>query len=654
MKELIVYYSVRIFGFFIRRLPVGVAAWVGKGIGMFAYYFDIKHKSRAYANLKMAFAHLKSPDEIKQIAKTLFKNYGQNLIELFRMPLLTPEKFNQVVAVEGKENITESLEQGKGVIMLAMHFGSWELASLSCVRLGFPYKVFVKPQKKYSKLADLLNSYRAGGGSVVLSRGAGTRDFVRSLKKNEVIGMVVDQGGRDGVLVPFLNRSAAMSVGAIRMGLKFGVPICFSVIYRENGYKHKMIIHKPFDFDNTGNLEADVITNLKKVTKVMEEYIYKYPSEYMWFYKIWKYSNQAHITILSDGKMGHFRQSQSVAKMTEKALAERKISAKTQVIEIVFKNKFSARAFSVISMLLHPFFYQGRLEGLKFFLKKESFRQIAAMKTNFIISCGSSIAGVNNLFSRDSNAKSIVILKPGLLSYNRFDLVVLPQHDKPKRTNYKNHFAITCAAPNLVTPEYLQEQSQALLNRYSHLKDNHKPKIGLLIGGDAQTVYLSEQQIKLLIRQIKEVLSEVNMDILIATSRRTPLRIEHLLHREFKKYPSCPLLVLANQENVSEAVGGILGLSDMIIVSGDSISMVSEAACSGKSTIVFLPQTRAKILKGTNKCEAFIERLHSQNLILSSKVQNIGRSIYDIAKSKIQTKQINDNETILEAARKVI
>ena len=654
MKESIVYYSVRIFGFFIRCLPAGIASWIGEIIGVFAYYFDIKHKSRAYANLKMAFAHSKSPDEIKNITKKLFKNYGQNLIELLRMPLLTPEKFDQVVSVEGKENIIESLKQGKGVIMLAMHFGSWELASLSCVRLGFPYKVFVKTQKKYLKLTNLLNSYRAGGGSVVLSRGAGTRDFVRSLKNNEVIGMVVDQGGRDGVLVPFLNRRAAMSVGAIRMGLKLGVPICFSVIYRKNGHKHTMVIHKPFKLESTGDLEADVITNLQKVTKVMEEYIHKYPSEYMWFYKIWKYSNEAHITILSDGKTGHLRQSQTVAKMIEKALGERKITAVTQITDIIFKNKFYARSFSVISTLLHPIFYQGRLESLKWFLTKESFQHIAAMKTNFIISCGSSIAGVNNLFSRDSNAKSIVILKPGLLSYNRFDLVVLPQHDQPRRTNYKNHFAITNAAPNLVAPEYLREQSEALLNRYSHLKDNHKPKIGLLIGGDAKTVYLAERQIKLLIRQIKEVLGEVGMDILIATSRRTPGHIEHLLHREFKKHPSCPLLILANQENVSEAVGGILGLSDMIIVSGDSISMVSEAACSGKNTIVFLPETRAKILKGSNKCKAFVERLHSQGFVLSSKIQNIGQSIYDIAKGKIQTKQINDNEIIFEAVRKVI
>ena len=654
MKESIVYYSMRVFGFFIRYLPVSIALWIGKGIGMFAYYFDIKHKSRAYSNLKIAFSGSKSPNEIKQITKRLFKNYGQNLIELFRMPLLTPVKFDRVVTVEGKEHVTESLKQGKGAIILAMHFGSWELASLSCAMLGHPYKMFVKSQKRHSKLDDLLNSYRACGGSVLLSRGSGTRDFVRSLKNNEVIGMVVDQGGRDGVLVPFFDRQATMSVGAIRMGLKLGVPICFSAIIRENGSHHKMIIHEPLVLENTGDMEADVIASLKKVTKIMEHYVNKHPAEYMWFYKIWKYSNEANISVLSDGKTGHLRQSQCIARMTEKALAERSIKATTQIIPVIFKSRFKARLFSVLSVLSHPFVYQGRLESLKWFLTAESFQRVAAMKANFVISCGSSIAGVNNLLSRDSSAKSIVILKPGLLNYGRFDLVVLPQHDEPKRKKGKNLFAITYAAPNLVMEEYLKEQSQALLNRYSHLKDNLRAKIGLFIGGDGKTVFLSDRQIKVLIRQVKEVLTEINMDILITTSRRTPARIEQRLFKEFKKHPNCPLLILANRENVSEAVGGILGLSDIVVVSGDSLSMVSEAASSGKSTIVFSPQMKAKVLKGGNKHRAFAERLNAQGFVLSSSVNDLGQSIYNVAKGKIQTKKINDDEIILEAVRKVI
>jgi len=645
---------VRIFGLFLRCLPASVAAWIGRRIGSLAYYFDIKHKSRAHANLKIAFAHSKSPNEIKRITKALFRNYGQNLIELFRLPLLTPERFREFVTVEGKENVTDALKKGKGVIMLAMHFGSWELASLTCVRVGFPYKVFVKPQKKYSRLDELLNSYRTGGGSEILERGSGTRDFVRSLKKNQVIGMVVDQGGRDGILVPFLNRRATMSVGAIRMGLKLGVPICFSVIFRENGSHHKMIVQKPFELVNTGNLEEDVITNLKKVTKVMESYIYQYPAEYMWFYKIWKYSDEAQITILSDGKVGHLRQSQSVARLTAQALKERKIKADTKIITIKFKNGMMARLFSVISTIMHPIFYQGRLESLKWFLTEESFRQAATIKTNFIVSCGSSIAGVNNLLSKDSDAKSIVILKPGLMSYRRFDLVVLPQHDEPRGHRNADRLVITRAAPNIITKEYLENQSNLLLNRYSHLKDNHKPKIGLLLGGDAKNVFISDRQVVLVIRQLKEVIKDINMDVLITTSRRTPQRLENLFIKELKKHPSCPLMILANRENVPEAVGGIMGLSELLIVSGDSISMVSEAASSGKTTIVFQPESRAKFLKEPNKYRAFAERLASEGHVFSTDVQKLGQAVYDIAKGKIQTKAIDDNKVIFNAVRNVI
>lgn len=654
-KESSIFYSVKFFGFIVRRLPLKMALWLGRMMGTLAYYWDVKHKSQAYANLKVAFSHTKSSDEIKKITKNLFQNYGQNLIELFRMPLMNSSRFEGYIKVEGKEHVGEALKKGKGVILLAMHFGSWELASLASARLGFPYKVMVRSQKKYSRLDDLLNAHRAGGGYVPISRGLGTRDFVKSLKNNEVVGMVVDQGGRDGVLVPFFGRQASMSVGALRMGLRGNVPICFCVIIREqDGLHHRMVIHQPFDLENTGNLEQDIAANLKRITKLMEGYICQYPSEYMWFYKIWKYSKEANITILSDGKMGHLRQSQAVACMTQQALAERGIETMVQTIPMNFRNRLAARGLSLLSFFLHPLICQGRLEFLKWFLSGESFRQVMAIKADFIISCGSSVAGVNYLLSHDHHAKSIVILRPGLLGFHRFHLVVLPQHDTFFLRGHRPGLAITHAAPNRMTPQYLEEQSRLLLNRFSHLKDNLKFKIGLLFGGDSEDVFLSEPQIKVLLHQIKDVCEQINADILATTSRRTPARIEQLLQRDLKKDPRCALLILANQDDVPQAVGGILGLADIIVVSGDSISMISEAASSGKNTIVFLPQTRAKVLKGLEKHRIFMEKLHAQGFILSSDVRNIGRSIYDIAKNKIQTRTIDDHPIILEAVRKII
>src|SRR3989338_87809 len=172
--ENVVYWIVRGLGFFMRILPDWAAAKLGRVIGFFAYYIDVKHRALSYGNLKTAFAKTKTPDEIKRINKQLFINFGQNCVEMLRLPLLNSvDKFEKYVKVEGKENIYESLKKEKGVILLAMHFGSWEMASLSCAMFGRQYKVMVKPQKKFSKLDDLLNSYRSCGGNVVLSRGLG-------------------------------------------------------------------------------------------------------------------------------------------------------------------------------------------------------------------------------------------------------------------------------------------------------------------------------------------------------------------------------------------------------------------------------------------------------------------------------------------------
>ena len=75
--------------------------------------------------------------------------------------------------------------------------------------LGHPYKVIVKSQQRFSKLDELLNSYRECGGSSVVTRGRGTREIIESLGKNDIVGMVVDQGGKDGTLVKFFSRGKA-------------------------------------------------------------------------------------------------------------------------------------------------------------------------------------------------------------------------------------------------------------------------------------------------------------------------------------------------------------------------------------------------------------------------------------------------------------
>ncbi|MFH1359909.1 MAG: ELM1/GtrOC1 family putative glycosyltransferase [Candidatus Omnitrophota bacterium] len=655
LTESLIYYIVRFFGIIIRRLPLSMALSFGRAMGILGYYFDAKHKSLAYANLKIAFAKTKKPSEIKCIVKRLFQNFGMNVVELLRLPLILKEGPEKYVRLEGKEHIDAALKEGKGLILLPPHFGSWEISSLMSHMAQHPYRVVVKPQKRHTKLDEILNSYRECAGSVIISRGSGTREIIESLRKNEIIGMVADQGGKDGVLVKFFGREASMSVGAIRLALKFGTPVCFAIIIREKGpdYRHRLVIHPAFELIKTGNTEQDVAGNLEKVVKLMESYIEKYPDQYVWFYKIWKYSKESATVIIHDGKVGHLRQSQAVAKMIDAALAERGIHSETQIVDIHFKNAFSTKVLALLSFLANARFCQGRMRYFKWFLTKESYRKISSIKADYVVSCGSAGAGANFLLSSDCRAKSIAILTPGLLGFDKFNLVILPQHDRQAHRKTKGKIIITEGAPNLIDQAYLESQSLALMKRFPHIKKNDRCKIGILLGGAGKNNPFDETQARLVISQIKEVAKKLNAEILVTTSRRTPAAIGDILENELKGFPLCVLLVIANKQNFPEVIGGILGLSDLIVVTADSISMISEAACSKKGTIVYLPKQKEAETR-RNKHRIFVEQLHAQGHVVASDENHLAEHIDQLANQAIKTKPLDDNPTILEAIKKII
>lgn len=651
MKESLIYYSAVIFGVIVRALPLGVALTVGRVIGLLFYVFDFKNRTQAYANVKQAFARKKSALQMIGITRGMYMSFGMNIIDLFRLPLLNPKNYTKYVEVEGCEHIDAALKRGKGVVIVGMHSGSWELASVVSAMQGFPYVLFANVQRRFSRLDRLLNKYRTCGGSILLNKGSALKDIIRALKDNKVVGMVGDQGGRKGMLIPFFGRTASMNSGVIRLARKYDASIVWASIKRlENGC-HKMTYSQAFTARQSDNEERDVKAALTQLTMCMEKAIIASPEEYMWIYKIWKFSDQAQIAVFSDGKMGHQRQSESVADVLMKVLHEqRKIEAKVVIYQIIYKRLWARHTLGFMSLFPILFFRRGRLGLLKWFLTQECYDAIIGDTSGFIISCGSSTAALNFLISKDHKAKSIVNLKPGLLSYNDFHLVVLPEHDKPLMSFDRCRFAITSTVPNIIDQDYLNQQKKQLLEHFTHLKTRTRTKVGVLIGGKSKDVWISERQMTVLMQQLTDVAKDLRCDLLITTSRRTSQSIDHMLTKVCKHNNFCPLLVQPNKENISYAIGGIMGLSDIIIVSGDSLSMISEAIASDKITIVFTPEMKNRY----GKHMRFIKKLSKKGYIVSTDVNHLAQQIYDVSKRKVATKKNDDADIIYRELCEVI
>lgn len=574
------YILLRLSAPILRKLPLKFSLFLGAGLGELFYYFDLKHKSVAYSNIKTAFGARLSPSKISNLTKAFFRTFGQNLIEIFFIPLVNKEYINKYIKIEGLGYITEGFKKGKGVILLGMHEGSWELANVICANLGFPLNIFIRDQR-YPRLNRLLNLYRSQKGDRLIQRQNETRHLIQLLKNNEAIIMTVDQGGKTGISVKFFGKDASMASGAIRLALKYDATIIPVFCTRQRGPYIKIIIEPLFKIRKTGNQDIDIRENLQEIVSVFEKYILKYPKEYLWSYKIWKYTKEMSILVLCDEKIGHLRQSQAVVKSINSYLKDKGVNVHIDNVDVKFKNKFARYALTLSACLAGKYHCQGCLWCLATFLKEETYKSLISLKPDIVVSCGSSLAPVNFIISRENLAKSVVIMRPSVLSTNRFDLAIVPQHDKPPK---RKNVVVTEGALNLIDDDYIRSQ---VLGLRSWVKIEKDLVLGLLLGGNTKHFKLSSDLLRPIISQIKLFLEKHDGQILVTTSRRTSLEVEDLIKYEFGNYSRCKLLVIANEKNIPEAVGGILGLAKMVIVSPESISMISEAASCNRYIIVF-------------------------------------------------------------------
>ncbi len=630
------YILFRVFSSLFRLLPINIALCLGSFLGELAYLLDLKHRAIAYNNIKQATGGELLPCQLSRLTRDFYRSFGMNLIEMFFLPRLDREHIKKYITIENQHYINEAFQRGKGIIFLGVHEGSWEISNILCANLGFSFSLFIRNQR-LPRLNNLLNSYRRQKGCRIIQRQEGTRELIRELKKNHAIGMNLDQGGKSGMLVDFFGKSASMPTGAIRLALKYDATIIPAFYKRIRGPYVKVTLGEPLKIEKTGNINEDISINVKKAVRIFERYILLAPREYLWSYKIWKYSRQRNILILSDAKAGHLRQSQAMARMITASFKDRGLNAVIETREVKFKSRLSKAALLLSSFFSGRYTCQGCLLCLKYFLTKESYKSLIGLRPDIVISCGSSLAALNLILARDNLARSVVIMRPSLLGTKKFSLIAWPRHDRPPR---RKNVVATEGALNLVDQEYLVSCAKNILTQ-TKIEKNFV--LGFLLGGDTKDSHLDANMLKETIRKIKGAIEKLGGEILVSTSRRTPAVIERIVKDEFLGFAPCRFLVIANEKNHPDAVGAILALSKIVVASSESISMVSEAASSGRYVVVF----NTGLLNKRHRL--FIEHLSKAGYIYTSDADNLGKVIEDIWKNKPAVKTLQDNQRIREA-----
>jgi len=275
----------------IRLIPLSGVYRLGAGLARLVRIFPGRRKKIALANLYLVFGKRKGEEEIEAIYRECLTRTITSFLESMKFCLIPHAKAKGLIEIGGKEHLDAALKRGKGIIITGLHLGNFPLLAGKLALEGYPIAVIIKKPRNrylaqlYTRMTDTIGVGFIDGGE----RRLATQQSLRQLRGGGIVYIVIDQNPPyPDITVDFFGYPVPSFKGPVVLALRTGATILPAFIVYENGWRHKLIIDKPFPLETTGDNERDVAHNLARLMKLLEGYIEQYPEQWWWWHRRWK------------------------------------------------------------------------------------------------------------------------------------------------------------------------------------------------------------------------------------------------------------------------------------------------------------------------------------------------------------------------------
>ena len=258
-------------------------------ISQIVYLLHVRLRRVGMRNLQLAFPE-RSEHERKRILRGEFTSLGRQLAELCQFPRYSSKNVDEVVVYDGLENYELAYARGKGVLFLTAHFGGWELSAFAHSLHGHRVNIVMRPMDN-PYLDRMLQKYRTMHGNQVVPKDDFVRGLLAAMKAGETVGILMDTNMTppQGIFVDFFGIAACTASGLARIALRTDAAVVPGfTIWDESLGKYRLRFDPALDLVRTGDLEADIVANTQKFTKVIEDYVRRYPEQWLWVHRRWK------------------------------------------------------------------------------------------------------------------------------------------------------------------------------------------------------------------------------------------------------------------------------------------------------------------------------------------------------------------------------
>ncbi|ASL27275.1 lipid A biosynthesis lauroyl acyltransferase [Azotobacter chroococcum] len=269
----------------IARLPYAWLLRLGRGLGALTYRLAGSRRRIARRNLELCFPEL-SAAERERLLKENFASMGIAFFEMAISWWWPRQRLARLAHIEGLEHLQRAQAEGRGVILMALHFTTLEIgAALLGQRqtIDGMYREHINPVFDYVQ--------RRGRERHNADATAIERDDIRAMLKVLRAGRAIwyapdqDYGRKQSLFVPLFGIPAATVTATTkfaRLGKALVMPFVQSRLADGSGYR--LTIYPPLEDFPGESEEADCL----RINRWIEQAVRQHPEQYLWAHRRFK------------------------------------------------------------------------------------------------------------------------------------------------------------------------------------------------------------------------------------------------------------------------------------------------------------------------------------------------------------------------------
>ena len=267
----------------VGQLPWNFLLAIGRGLGHLAWRLAKRRSHIARTNIRLCFPEL-PPEEQENLARRSVISTGEAILEMAGSFSNHRIDLDKRLVIKGMEHIEQARAEGKGVLLLGMHFNSIDVGSRL---LGYLMDFYAVYRPNDNRVIDRLINQGRGNylkGNVPRSD---IRQMIRLLRNGEVLWYAPDQdyGIAHAVFVPFFGIPAATITATSRIARMGKARVIPTAHYRLPGGRYQIEFGPPLENFPSGDDEADTA----RINQTIEHYVRKHPEQYLWVHKRFKH-----------------------------------------------------------------------------------------------------------------------------------------------------------------------------------------------------------------------------------------------------------------------------------------------------------------------------------------------------------------------------